>query len=423
MTKTRLLFVDNLRTLMIVLVILVHLSVTYGGEGSWFYKERPADMLTITVLSFLNAVTQAYFMGLLFLLAAYFTPGAYDRKGPRQFLRDRLLRLGVPLLVYEFVIHPLQAYPLIKAGALDGYDSFGELLAAYYTSFHIGSGPLWFVETLLVFAVLYAILRLASKQSPKTHHDRGRLPGPGAILVFAAALGVLTFLVRLRFPVNWALGFFNLQLPFFVQYIAMLIIGVIAYRRDWLIRLPKQAGRLWLVLAGALIFVIFEVEIVFMFPVATVYRTWVMDGRGLFATVRLRGLSPLDEIRSTVDPRRMVRDVADLVRRLHACGLVHKDLYLNHLYAEPGGGSLTLVDLGRLTRTTSRRLRVKDLAALYLSARPLCTRTALLRGLRRYGGDRRLARRIVRKAQRMARHVPRRVREGTHSIAAPCTSG
>ena len=33
----------------------------------------------------------------------------------------------------------------------------------------------------------------------------------------------------------------------------------------------------------ALIFVIFEVEIVFMFPVATVYRTWVMDGRGLFA--------------------------------------------------------------------------------------------------------------------------------------------
>jgi len=145
------------------------------------------------------------------------------------------------------------------------------------------------------------------------------------------------------------------------------------------------------------------------------------DGRGLFATVRLRGLFPLDEVWGTVEPRRMVRDIADLARRLHACGLAHKDLYLNHLYVARGGGSLTLVDLGRLTRTTSRRLRVKDLAALLLSARPFCSRTALLRGLRRYGGDKRLARRIVRKALRMARHVPRRVREGTHSVAAPCT--
>ncbi|UCD52710.1 MAG: acyltransferase family protein [Phycisphaerales bacterium] len=259
MAKSRLLFVDNLRTLMIVLVILVHLSITYGGEGSWFYKERPADTLTITVLSFFNAVTQSYFMGLLFLLAAYFTPGAYDRKGPRQFLRDRLLRLGIPLLVYEFVIHPLQAYPLIKAGALDLDGSFGELLVGYYTSFHIGSGPLWFVETLLIFAVLYAILRLAHKPAAKVSDDPGRLPGPGAILIFGATLGVLTFAVRLRLPISWALGFLNLQLPFFVQYIAMLIIGVIAYRRDWLVRLPQQAGKMWLALAGVLIFIVFPV--------------------------------------------------------------------------------------------------------------------------------------------------------------------
>mgnify|MGYP002626344134 FL=1 len=32
-----------------------------------------------------------------------------------------------------------------------------------------------------------------------------------------------------------------------------------------------------------LIFLIFEVEIVFMLPVAAVYRDWVLDGRGLYA--------------------------------------------------------------------------------------------------------------------------------------------
>jgi len=33
----------------------------------------------------------------------------------------------------------------------------------------------------------------------------------------------------------------------------------------------------------ALIFIIFEVEIAFIFPVATVFRQWVETGRGLFA--------------------------------------------------------------------------------------------------------------------------------------------
>lgn len=37
----------------------------------------------------------------------------------------------------------------------------------------------------------------------------------------------------------------------------------------------------------ALVFLIFEVEIVFMLPVATVFRDWVLDGRGLFALAEI----------------------------------------------------------------------------------------------------------------------------------------
>lgn len=37
----------------------------------------------------------------------------------------------------------------------------------------------------------------------------------------------------------------------------------------------------------ALIFLIFEVEIVFMVPVAVVFREWVLRGRGLFAFVEV----------------------------------------------------------------------------------------------------------------------------------------
>ncbi len=63
---------------------------------------------------------------------------------------------------------------------------------------------------------------------------------------------------------------------------------------------------------------------------------------------------------------------------------------------------------------------MKDLAALLHSARGLLSRTDLMRGLKRYGGDKRLARRVLKKAAKMARHVPRNVRDGTHVPHEPC---
>jgi len=37
----------------------------------------------------------------------------------------------------------------------------------------------------------------------------------------------------------------------------------------------------------ALVFVVFDVELAFMYPVMTVFKSWVADGRGLFALVEI----------------------------------------------------------------------------------------------------------------------------------------
>jgi glucans biosynthesis protein C len=262
MAQSRLLFVDNLRTLMIVKVILVHLAITYGGAGGWYYYERPVDTLSFAVLTFHNAVNQSFFMGLLFLLSAYLSVGSYDRKGPRAFLRGRFLRLGIPLLVFEFIINPLQLYPLIKIGAIQIEGSYSDLLARYYTSFHIGSGPLWFVETLLIFALVYTAIRVIRPGLPRNAVTDVPFPGSRTVLVFALVLGGLSFLVRLWHAVGWSFGPLNLQFPFFVQYIAMMIVGVVAYRHNWLTTLPKATGWLWLGVGIFLILVVFPIMFV-----------------------------------------------------------------------------------------------------------------------------------------------------------------
>jgi hypothetical protein len=194
-------------------------------------------------------------MGLLFLLSAYFTVASCDRKGGGAFLRDRFLRLGIPLLFFDLLIQPSLACTLAWAGVIDLGGSRGEYLRWYYTTFHLGNGPLWFVEVLLIFSLVYAAGRACGGRIGATRSDCGRVPGMMAILIFAPVLGVLSFVARLWFPVNWAFGPLNLQLAFFVQYIAMLSLGVIAYRRDWLARLPTTTAAPCLVLAGLLVLI------------------------------------------------------------------------------------------------------------------------------------------------------------------------
>jgi fucose 4-O-acetylase-like acetyltransferase len=262
MEKTRLFFIDNLRILLITLVAMVHLSISYGGSGSWYYKEGQADTLSSVVLSWHNGVVQAFSMGLFFLIAGYFTPGPYDRKGPRPFLKDRLLRLGIPMLCYDFVIGPLVAYPLIKLGAWQAAGSYFDYLARYYSRFHIGTGPLWFAEALLIFALGYALWRAFVKTTAPAVPGDGKPPTNLAIAAFAIALGTVSFLVRIWLPIGWAFGPLNLQFPFFPQYICLFTAGIVAYRRNWLARIPDSTGRLWLCIAILFVVVLLPALIV-----------------------------------------------------------------------------------------------------------------------------------------------------------------
>jgi peptidoglycan/LPS O-acetylase OafA/YrhL len=244
MERARLFFIDNLRILLIALVIIQHVSVTYGGEGSWYYKEGEADIITSSVLSVHNAIVQSFFMGMLFLIAGYFTPASYDRKGTRRFLSDRLLRLGIPMLFFDLAIEPILDYTMmVNVGGFNG--TFRQVLARHYSTFHIGTGPLWFVETLLIFAAVYVVWRNVSGRAGSSGKTNGEMPGNLLIAALAIALGLVTFVVRIWLPIGWAFGPLNLQFPLFPQYICLFIVGVAAYRRNWLGRIPITTGRLW----------------------------------------------------------------------------------------------------------------------------------------------------------------------------------
>jgi len=111
----RLLYIDNIRVFLTILVLLHHLMITYSGTGDWYYNEGSPDFIATALGGWFCATNQAYFMGLFLLISAYFVPGSYDRKGAGKFLKARLIRLGIPLAVYSWIINPdLRLLPLSR---------------------------------------------------------------------------------------------------------------------------------------------------------------------------------------------------------------------------------------------------------------------------------------------------------------------
>jgi len=231
--------IDALRAAVTLLVVFHHTAITYGAIGGWYYSEiapswSPAGILLVLFCT----VNQAWFMGLFFLLAGYYTPPGYDRHGPAGFARERLLRLGIPLLVYFFLLHPLT-----DALARTATDRF--FTGAFeYRLMHgrFEPGPLWFAEALLIFAACWLVWRAIAK--PQSRTTVPSFPSNAALLAAALATGAVAFLLRLIWPVGVNVAF--LQLGYFASYTVLFFAGCAAADGRRLEQIPEDRTRIWL---------------------------------------------------------------------------------------------------------------------------------------------------------------------------------
>lgn len=240
--KSHLVYVDNLRTTLITFVIVLHMAITYGAEGEWYYNESGRMSITVAVITvFIAAVGSAFVLGLFFFLAGYFTPRSYDKKGFRHFVVDRAKRLLIPLALYEIFLFPLIRF-VVRAN--DGFQgSLWDHLREHFLGLGtIADGPVWFLLALMFFSISYALWRLITKtDSPQQSGKRSNWK----IFLFALCLGLVTFLARLRFKVGIFYEPSHQEFAHYPQYIAMFAVGTVTFRRDWLNKFPDSQVRLW----------------------------------------------------------------------------------------------------------------------------------------------------------------------------------
>lgn len=277
----RTVYLDNLKVLLIAAVIVVHAVLGYvaaGQDGWWPYAnvQETAIGPFLTVVLFMFAAPFAVLlMALLFLVAGLLTPPSIRRKGPRRFVRDRLLRLGLPFAAFTLLLWPVALYAMYRPlGHVSG--SYGDEFADEFPD----TGPLWFVGLLLLFSLGYAgwywvrhrgeraggrvpgrseaALQAAGPSSGAARADQVAAAGPQAaddelpaagrdiglrwLLLLTLGIAACSFAIRLVLPygTQTPIDLNEWQWP---ECLGMFVVGIVAVDRGWRAGVPDVLAR------------------------------------------------------------------------------------------------------------------------------------------------------------------------------------
>jgi len=167
----------NLRAFVILIVLAFHSMLAYtswaprttAGFDSppYLWRAFPiVDSRSWFGLDLFCAWQDVYLMALMFFLSGLFVVPSLQRKNDWRFLRDRVVRLGLPYAFGVAALMPLAVYPVYRLTAAD------PSIAAYWYALLAlpfwPVGPLWFLWQLLAANIIAAALHWAAPQAIAT---------------------------------------------------------------------------------------------------------------------------------------------------------------------------------------------------------------------------------------------------------------
>ncbi|MGD8404781.1 MAG: acyltransferase [Anaerolineales bacterium] len=153
---------DNLRTIIILLVVLYHVGGVYEAAGLWASFWIVDDPNTISWVGIVGIIFDIMVMPIMFFVSGYLTPASLKNKSGWNFVKGKIKRLMIP-----WVIAVLTLIPLYKVIFLY---SRGLPQEHWSTYFHItnpnSQNWLWFLPVLFAFDMLYLLLTKTNIKLP-----------------------------------------------------------------------------------------------------------------------------------------------------------------------------------------------------------------------------------------------------------------
>jgi surface polysaccharide O-acyltransferase-like enzyme len=243
--KARNFSIDRARTFLTLVVLIHHAVIPY----TYFGHTDPKSWIGFDMIVL---ATDSFFMAMFFFLSGLFVWPGIARKGPLNYLRDRLTRLGLPFVICALTIIPIAYYAIsLRQHPEIGFTEF------WWKTITVGpwpSGPIWFLWVLFAFDLVACLLfRLSPtllepiNRLSLNGHDR---PGEFFVVMFA-----VTAALYVPGRIHFGAGSWFEFGPFSVQHGRVLLyasyfffgagIGVLHMNRGLLAADSKLAKRTW----------------------------------------------------------------------------------------------------------------------------------------------------------------------------------
>lgn len=231
-SASRLDFLDNLRSFIILLVVVFHVAMSYMlFAPSWWYVVDTHQSLGFFIFVM---VSDVFIMPVMFLVAGYFAMPSLLRKGQEAFSHDKMKRIGIPWVVGTLFLAPVTTY-FIWLSRMKSPPPYLHFWTKMFFRDYYEQAQFWFLGVLLLFYFGLIIARTANERL--SHMEpAGSRPSlwffPAFVLVSSMVfLAVNQFVIDYTWvPVAYLLV---IQPTRFSLYIFFFTLGVHAYRRRW----------------------------------------------------------------------------------------------------------------------------------------------------------------------------------------------
>lgn len=222
-------WIDNLRWVTVLLVLLYHVIYFYNNKGVFggiggfgTYPESPQYQDVVMYILY------PWFMPLLFLLAGISARYALEKYDAKIWFKSRTRKLLVPSTIGLFVFQWMVGYFNTAVAAQAG--TFGEMpgVAKYCLWAVSGTGPLWFIQDLWLFSLLLLLVRKLDGKD-KFWNACGKLGIVWIILLGVVYWAAEQLLIRNPRPES-ADGLYNLYKPLF--YFIVFLMGYFVFSHE-----------------------------------------------------------------------------------------------------------------------------------------------------------------------------------------------
>ena len=153
-------YLDNLRWVTVVLVVIYHVLYMYNAEGIYGTLGKITN-LDVQYYDVYQYIVYPWFMVLLFIVSGISSRYALDKMTGKEFIKSRTVKLLVPCTIGLFVFFFIQGY--VNAA----FSEAGSLELPFFIKYLIyclsGIGVLWYIQMLWPFSLVIVLIRKIDK--------------------------------------------------------------------------------------------------------------------------------------------------------------------------------------------------------------------------------------------------------------------